>query len=136
MGEWTKVVTEPLGLAGFALFLVFGLFTTLKLKQDRRWLRPLAASMAVAALAGGLVLAYMKAARESAVQKTPVAATQQAPEKAESTQIQTTQLQQMTTGAGSPVVQGVKGDVTITVDQSGTAGARKKAVAAGPAKTR
>jgi len=38
-----------------------------------------------------------------------------------------TQVEQSTTGAGSPVVQGVRGDVTITVDQStGDPDARKR----------
>ena len=105
--DWTKVVTEPLGLAGFALFLVFGVLSRLKAKEERRWLGPLASAMAVLALTGGLVLAYLKTG----------AIPQSAP-KTQPAQAQTNTVQQTTTGKGSPIVQGVQGDVTITVDQS------------------
>jgi len=114
MHDWTKVVTEPLGLAGFALFLVFGMLSRLKVKQERRWLGPVAAAMAVLALAGGLVLAYFRtAAIPQPAQKAPPAPSQT-----------NTAVQQTTAGKGSPIVQGVQGDVTITVDQS--EGARPK----------
>src|SRR5271157_249610 len=53
MSEWTKVVTSPLGLAGFALFLVFGYLAKLKRSNERRWLAPLAVFAAIAALVGG-----------------------------------------------------------------------------------
>jgi hypothetical protein len=105
--DWTKVVTEPLGLAGFALFLVFGVLSRLKAKDERRWLGPLASAMAVVALAGGLVLAYLKAGTIPQ----PASKTQPA-------QAQTNTVQQTTTGKGSPIVQGVQGDVTVSVDQS------------------
>ncbi len=108
MQDWTKVVTEPLGLAGFALFLIFGVLSRLKAKQERRWLAPVASAMAVLALGGGLVLAYFK-----------TAATAQPPRKTSPAAVQTnSNVQQTTTGKGSPIVQGVQGDVTITVDQS------------------
>jgi hypothetical protein len=60
MSEWTKVVTSPLGLAGFALFLVFGYLAKVKRSDERRWLAPVAVFVAVAALVGGLVLAYVQ----------------------------------------------------------------------------
>lgn len=125
MQDWTKVVTEPLGLAGFALFLVFGVLSRLKAKEERRWLGPVASAMAVLALAGGLTLAYVKTSRETAQQGAPAGR----PNQTQSN----TSVQQTTTGAGSPVVQGVQGDVTITVDQSGGTGGAKKPAA--PAKT-
>jgi hypothetical protein len=118
MQDWTKVVTEPLGLAGFALFLVFGVLSRLKAKEERRWLAPVASAMAVLALAGGLTLAYVKTARETAQQNRP------------NPMQSNTSVQQTTTGAGSPVVQGVQGDVTITVDQSGGTAVAKKPAAA------
>lgn len=105
MQDWTTVVTEPLGLAGFALFLVFGVLSRMKTSKERRWLGPLASAMAVLALAGGLGLAYLK-----------TTAAPQPPPKARVPQ--TNNVQQTTTGKGSPIVQGVHGDVTITVDQS------------------
>jgi hypothetical protein len=109
MTGWTNVVTQPLGLAGFALFLVFGYLARAKSKDERRWLSPVAMIVAVMALAGGLVLAYLQTPKPAApVVKTAAPATQQ-----------NTQVQQTTSGPGSPAVQGVQGDVTITVDQSG-----------------
>ncbi len=130
MQDWTKVVTEPLGLAGFALFLVFGLLSRLKAKEERRWLGPAALAMAFLALAGGLALAYVKTAREAAAQGTPTqTSTQGRPSPTQTN----SNIQQTTTGAGSPVVQGVQGDVTITVDQSqGTGTAKKPATQAKP----
>ena len=120
--DWAKVVTEPLGLAGFALFLVFGVLSRLKAKDERRWLGPLAAAMAVIALAGGLLLAYLKAG--TTLQP---ASTIQPP------QTQTNTVQQTTTGKGSPIVQGVQGDVTVNVDQSEGTQAKHKS-ASTPAK--
>jgi len=108
MHDWTKVVTEPLGLAGFALFLVFGALSRFKAKSERRLLASVASGMAVLALIGGLVLAYFKTA--SAPQPALKAPAAQAEPNAT--------LQQTTTGKGSPIVQGVQGDVTITIDQS------------------
>jgi hypothetical protein len=58
MGEWTKVVTQPLGLAGFALFLIFGLVARVKRNDERRWISFVSIVMAVVALVGGLGLAY------------------------------------------------------------------------------
>lgn len=112
MLDWTSVVTQPLGLAGFALFLIFGLLARLKRRDERRWLAPLAAGMAVLALAGGMILAYLKT---PAPIPTSPPQTKAAPA---SSQQQTNQVQQTSSGPGSPNVQGVQGNVTITVDQS------------------
>lgn len=111
MQDWTKVVTEPLGLAGFALFLVFGVFSRIKRDNERKWLGPLAMAMAILALTGGLTLAYLKRAPQAAPPVTTAPA-------GSTSKTQTNQVQQTSTGAGSPNVQGVQGDVTITVDQS------------------
>lgn len=110
MGAWTKVVTEPLGLAAFALFLMFAYIGKVKKGDERRWLSPAAFACAAATLIGGLTLAYLQskpAAPASPVGKLPAPAAQQ-----------NQQVQQQSSGAGSPNVQGVQGDVTITVDQS------------------
>lgn len=112
MQDWTKVVTEPLGLAGFALFLVFGVLSRVKRDDERKWLGPLAMAMAVLALTGGLTLAYLKRPPQAAPQMTPAPAAQT------TSKTQTNQVEQTSTGAGSPNVQGVNGDVTIDVDQS------------------
>ena len=112
MQDWTKVVTEPLGLGGFALFLVFGVLARVKRDAERRWVAPVAMGMAVMALAGGLALAYVKAAQQAAALKLS------APVAQPTTPTQVNQVDQKTSGPGSPAVQGVQGDVTITVDQS------------------
>jgi hypothetical protein len=110
MSEWTKVVTSPLGLAGFALFLVFGYLAKVKSKDERQWLSPAAVLVSVIALIGGLVLAYRQtpAAASPAQTDGRLAIQQQTPK----------QVQQRSTGDGSPNVDGVQGNVTITVDQS------------------
>jgi hypothetical protein len=112
MAPWTKVVTNPLGLAGFALFLVFGYLAKIKRNDERRWLSPVAFAIAAVALVGGLVLAYVQASK-------PVIPSVQFSKPAAPTQQQANQqVQQSSTGEGSPNVQGVQGDVTVTVDQS------------------
>jgi hypothetical protein len=112
MTEWTKVVTNPLGLAGFALFLIFGYLAKAKRNDERRWLSPVAIAIAAVALIGGLLLAYVqipKPVPPSVQTSKPVAPIQQQTNQ---------QVQQTSTGEGSPNVQGVQGNVTITVDQS------------------
>jgi|ERR1017187_81681 hypothetical protein len=109
---WTKVVTDPLGLTGFALFLVFGYLAKVKRNDERRWLSPVAFAIATVALIGGLVVAYVKVPK-------PVPPAVQTSKPAVPTQQQTNQqVQQTSTGEGSPNVQGVQGPVTITVDKS------------------
>jgi hypothetical protein len=108
MSEWAKVVTDPLGLAGFALFLMFGYLAKAKKSNQQRWLAPLAVCAAIAALAGGLALGYVRVSKSAA----PVVNTSKPPMQ------QTNKVRQSSSGAGSPNVQGVQGDVTITVDQS------------------
>ena len=112
MGAWTKVVTHPLGLAGFALFLVFGYLAKAKRNDERRWLAPAAVVLALAALAGGILLSYVQGPK-------PLPQPAQAVQAASPSKQQTnSNVQQTSTGEGSPNVQGVQGDVTITVDQS------------------
>ena len=115
MTPWIKVVTEPLGLAGFALFLIFGYLAKVKRDDERRWLSPVAFAIAAVALIGCLAIAYVQIPKP--VQ--PSAPSVQTSKPAAPTQQQTNQqIQQTSTGEGSPNVQGVQGDVTITVDQS------------------
>ena len=122
---WTKVVTQPLGLAGFVLFLVFGLLAKLKRGDERRWLFPAAVVMAGIALLGGLSLSYVQLQRSNA-------AVNAAPVPVQLPLNQTNDaVHQSSSGAGSPNVQGVQGGVTITIDQSsGQTKAQK--VKAGP----
>jgi hypothetical protein len=113
MSEWIKVVTQPIGLIGFVLFLVFGVLARANRRAERRWLLPAAVVLAVIALVGGLGLAYLQvkgaAAHEMTRQANPVpTSSPQTP----------TQIQQITSGPGSPAVQGVGGSVSVTIDQS------------------
>jgi hypothetical protein len=63
--DWTKVVTNPLGLAGFALALVFGVVgrKMAKGKSDARF-QILAYFLAAVCVLGGLVLAFQREMRE------------------------------------------------------------------------
>lgn len=110
MSEWAKVVTQPLGLAGFALFLVFGYLARATKNDARRWLSPAAVGLALIALAGGLLIAY-----KQIPEPTPTPTVQVSQPTKQQTN---SNVQQTSTGQGSPNVQGVQGDVTITVDQS------------------
>jgi carbon starvation protein CstA len=110
--EWTKVVANPLGIAGFALFLVFGYLARIKKSDQHRWIAPMAFVMAVTALIGGLSIAYLQ------VRTTTVQPTQTNQSPAPVNQRQQQQVKQTSTGNGSPNVQGIKGSVTISVDQS------------------
>jgi hypothetical protein len=128
MTGWTQVITHPLGLAGFALFLVFGYLAKVKRNDERRWISRAAVAAAVVGLAGGLIIAYAQ------ILKPTIPSVRSA---APPVQQQTNQVQQSTTGPGSPAVQGVQGDVTITVDQSsGEAKPQKSAPKQPPAKSK
>ena len=115
MGKWTDVVTHPLGLAGFVLFLVFAYLARTKEQRAKRWLRPIAMLFACVALVGGIWLAY---AQISHGVKDPLAPSQPPP----SAQLPVGHVEQRSTGGtGSPNIQGVSGNVTVTVDQSSAA---------------
>jgi hypothetical protein len=105
MNEWAKVVTQPLGLVGFVLCLIFGYLGKVKRQAERRWLSPAAFGLAAVALVVCLSLAYRQTLKQTS--NPPV-----------SSQQQTNVVQQSSSGSGSPNVQGVQGDVTVTVDQS------------------
>ena len=120
MNPWTKVIMHPLGLAGFALFLLFSYLGRLKKGDKRRWMAPSAIIIGVVALAGGLFLSYIQISSERPAPVEP------STKIATPSQQQTNQVRQSTTGAGSPAVQGVQGDVTITVDQSSGSGKPQK----------
>jgi hypothetical protein len=117
---WTKVVTHPLGLAGFVLFLVFGYLARSKRKQKQRWLAPVAFAIGTVALIGGLILAYVE------IPKPVPPAGQMNKPPAPVQQLTNQQVKQISTGEGSPNVQGVQGNVTITVDQSTGKAMRKE----------
>jgi hypothetical protein len=109
VSEWIKVIVNPLGIAGFALFLVFGYVARAKKPDRRPWVAPLAFTMAIFALIGGFSIAYLEV-RATTARSTP-AGQPAAPAIQQ-------RVRQRSAGDGSPNVQGVQGDVTITVDQS------------------
>lgn len=112
VSEWAKVATEPLGLVGFGLFLVFGYLAKVKRQDERRWLSPVAMALAAIALIGGLGLAYLQVPKPQPSPDLVRNNNAQAPNRQ-----QTNQVKQSSSGAGSPNVQ-TDGDVTITIDQS------------------
>ena len=103
MEKWIAVVTHPLGLAGFALFLVFGVAARFGMRKGGTWLPVAAVAMAIIALAGGLLLSWQSNEARSTSASAPGTAS----------------TVQHTTGDRSPAVQGVSGNVTITIDKAG-----------------
>jgi hypothetical protein len=108
MTDWGKVVAQPLGIAGFAMSLVFGYLARAASRDQRKWLAPSAAAIAFACVIGGFALAYQQTTAKSNQQPNPSQAFSQQ---------QTKQVHQITNGSGSPAIQGVIGDVTV-IDQS------------------
>lgn len=58
--DWTKVVTEPLGLVGFALALVFGVLGARR--GAPRGLLPVGIALAAACMVGAFALAWQRGA--------------------------------------------------------------------------
>jgi hypothetical protein len=107
MSPWVKVVTHPIGLAGFALFLIFGYLSrrtavTTRVGARRAhtaqpsWQTPALFGIAALALVGGLLLAYA----QTRVVPPPVAPSASAPSGAP--QIKVEKLNVETKGNNSP----------------------------------
>lgn len=111
VNEWAKVVTNPLGLAGFALFLVFGLIAKVKRSDEKRWIARVAICMAIAALLGGIAIAWIQSHGPAPTAATSRPAAPSAKQICEA-------ADQKSAGPGSSNVNCVQGNVTITVDQS------------------
>jgi hypothetical protein len=60
LSPWMKVVTQPLGFAAFALFIVFLVLSRTTRAVERRWLAPSLLALAIISLVGGLAIAWMK----------------------------------------------------------------------------
>lgn len=108
MSGWQAVVTHPLGLAGYALFLLFVLVARRTSSKQHRWITPLFGVMAVVALVGGLGLAYLVGPQQPQVQEPPSVSIQK------------------THGDQSPVVKDVKGNVEIRATQQGETGKKEE----------
>ena len=105
--DWMKVVTQPVGLAGYALSLVFGYAAKATKSQQRPWLAPAAFVLAALALFGGLFLSYRSTAK-TVIAPPPASCINQ-------------DAKVSTTGNGSPIVTCPTGPVNINVNQSGAA---------------
>lgn len=57
--EWIKVVTDPMGIAAFALFLLFLILSQTKKADERRWLAPVFVVLAIISLLGGFKIALL-----------------------------------------------------------------------------
>jgi hypothetical protein len=95
--QWLDVITNPLGLVGFVLFLVFSLLSLMvRKKAEYKKLVLIFGVIAGLALVGSMGLAYLQELK---------------PEKESQTNI----IQQVTEGENSPPLADVKGDVTIII---------------------
>lgn len=65
MSEWAKAVTHPLGLVGFALFLIFSLLTARKRKELPGWKIAFLLTAAVLVLVSGLGLSIIESKKPS-----------------------------------------------------------------------
>jgi hypothetical protein len=108
--EWIKVVVQPLGLTGYALFLLFGFLTRTKRRKERRWILGITLIAASITLMGGMALAWRDLRQpDHSISVSPVStpASQQRLQKQND-------RPQSTTGSNSPNVQGVQGDVNFS----------------------
>jgi hypothetical protein len=117
--EWTKVLTHPLGLTGYVLFLLFGFLSRVKRKGERRWILPITLAAAGVALLGGIGLAYWEVTHQERAAVGPSANTA-VPEQQPKTENQTS-----TSGDNSPIVQGVQGG-SVSINYSGAQTEQKR----------
>jgi len=69
--EWIKVVTDPMGIAAFALFLVFLILSRTKKADERRWLAPVFVVLAIISLLGGFTVAFLTRTTDIKTVETP-----------------------------------------------------------------
>ena len=91
--KWWNILTNPFGLTGFALALVFGAVGVKLKDRNKPWFLPVAIALATLVMLGGLYLADKQI--QNTLNKVP------------RTNIQNTE------GANSPVTQGNHNNVTI-----------------------
>jgi hypothetical protein len=107
MSDWVKVLTVPLGVVAFVLFLVFRSMGKMKGRQERRWMFTLLMLLSALTFAGCMVLEFLNT--RNSTTKGPA-----------------THIQQTSSGPDSPNVNGVTGDVTITNGQNSPTGKEPK----------
>jgi hypothetical protein len=119
------VVTDPLGLAGFALAVVFGIASAViaqKHRRDTRWIVPAGFALAAVCVLGGLFIAYQRVSTVKNEQnKTLEPATASTSNPPNSHAAPTTSLKidkiEQNVGSGA-AVSGVQGNVTINTPAS------------------
>jgi hypothetical protein len=94
-----KIVTHPLGLAGYALALVFGLIAKFGPSDDWPWLPAAGVALALLCVVGGLILASRQASAKESSKSSPG---------------ETAAVRQESKGDQSPNVANSKGDVNIS----------------------
>jgi hypothetical protein len=108
---WEKVLTDPLGLAGFALFLIFGAVTVVikQRKPTNRWVVSAGVALAALSVLGGLTLAFLRKPLMPVTPPNPTAPTNS---------MQVDKVEQKV-GSGNAVA-GVQGNVTVTAPSAPT----------------
>ena len=99
MTSWIKVVTHPLGLTGFALFLVFSFLGRNRQRKKPIWLTPLAFAMAFIAIIAGLSLSYQQNTHPTAPSSGQHIGT----------------IKQTSSGSSTSNVAGVQGTVSLSI---------------------
>jgi hypothetical protein len=106
-----KIVTHPLGLAGYALALVFGLIAKFGPSEEWPWLPAAAVALALLCIVGGLILASRQAGAKESYKFSPG---------------ETTAVKQESKGDQSPNVANSKGAVNISYDGPQKPSTKKK----------
>ena len=112
------MVTDPLGLAGFALALVFGAASTViaqKHRRGTRWIVPAGFALAAVCVLGGLFIAYQRVSTVKNEQnKTLESTTAPTPPNIPTAPTSTQQIDKVEQNVGTgTAVSGVQGNVTI-----------------------
>ncbi|SRR6266404_4526750 len=97
-----KLVTHPLGLAGYALALVFGLVGKFGPSDRWPWLFPAAIALAAVSIVGGLLLAKVQMQAQAAKGRGKQAAAGGP-----------ASVTQSTSGDQSPAISGTTGNVSV-----------------------
>lgn len=114
MSEWTRILANPLSVAGFTLFLVCAGIAMRTRNAGRRWLSPTLFSLAFIALVGGLASSYWLSLEAGAPQPPSANVPVISAEQTEA------YVRLQGSGGGSPNVRGAGDNVAITADQSGS----------------
>ena len=122
--EWTRVLIYPLGLVGFSLSLVFGLLARSKKGTKRRWPLVMAFLMAGVAILSSVALAFLQTTQTEPIQKsldvTPQhsSASTPVPQGPTHRGQHNRNIRQTSHGPNSPNIQGVQGNVTVTLGET------------------